>query len=398
MQSTTAATVYLKDYTVPAFLIPEVELDISLFEDDTRVRAKLVVERNGAAADPRAPLAFDIDELTVESVALNGVALTPDRYKVDARHLTIPNLPDRFELTTVSRIVPKKNTKLMGIYTSHTGFFSLCEAEGFRRITPFLDRPDVMARYTVTLHADRERYPVLLANGNLIAQGEEADGRHWATWQDPFPKPSYLFAVVAARLDRSSDSFVTRSGRKVLLQFFVEPGKLDQGAFALEALKKAMKWDEDTYGLEVDLDQYNVVAVGDFNAGAMENKGLNVFNTKLVLARPLRLQFHRPDRRARVFPQLDRKPGHMPRLVSAVAQGRADRLSGRAVRRRHIFETGGAHSKGACAALLAVSGRRRPDGASGAAIVLRADQQLLHLNRLRQGRRGRAHDAHAGRR
>jgi aminopeptidase N len=173
MQSTTAATVYLKDYTVPAFLIPEVELDISLFEDDTRVRAKLVVERNGAAADPRAPLALDIDELTVESVALNGVALTPDRYKVDARHLTIPNLPDRFELTTVSRIVPKKNTKLMGIYTSHTGFFSLCEAEGFRRITPFLDRPDVMARYTVTLHADRERYPVLLANGNLSPRGRK---------------------------------------------------------------------------------------------------------------------------------------------------------------------------------------------------------------------------------
>ena len=286
MQTATAATVYLKDYTVPAFLISEVELDISLFEDDTRVRAKLAVERNNTAADPRAPLVLDIDELTVESVALDGVALPADRYAVDARHLTIPNLPNKFELTTVSRIAPKKNTKLMGIYTSHTGFFSLCEAEGFRRITPFLDRPDVMARYTVTLHADRERYPVLLANGNLIAQGEEADGRHWATWQDPFPKPSYLFAVVAARLDRSSDSFVTRSGRKVLLQFFVEPGKLDQGAFALEALKKAMKWDEDTYGLEVDLDQYNVVAVGDFNAGAMENKGLNVFNTKLVLARP----------------------------------------------------------------------------------------------------------------
>jgi aminopeptidase N len=286
MQTATAATVYLKDYTVPAFLISGVELDISLFEDDTRVRAKLAVERNSTAADPRAPLALDIDELTVESVALDGVALPADRYAVDAHHLTIPNLPDKFKLTTVSRIAPKKNTKLMGIYTSHTGFFSLCEAEGFRRITPFLDRPDVMARYTVTLHADRERYPVLLANGNLIAQGEEADGRHWATWQDPFPKPSYLFAVVAARLDRSSDSFVTRSGRKVLLQFFVEPGKLDQGAFALEALKKAMKWDEDTYGLEVDLDQYNVVAVGDFNAGAMENKGLNVFNTKLVLARP----------------------------------------------------------------------------------------------------------------
>ncbi len=142
-----------------------------------------------------------------------------------------------------------------------------------------------MARYTVTLHADRERSPVLLANGNLVGEGEEADGRHWATWQDPFPKPCYLFAVVAARLDHRADTFITRSGRKVALQFFVEPGKLDQGVFALEALKKAMKWDEETYGLEVDLDQYNVVAVGDFNAGAMENKGLNIFNTKLVLAR-----------------------------------------------------------------------------------------------------------------
>ena len=305
MDSATGASVYLKDYTVPEFLIPEVELDISLFEDDAVVRAKLAVERNSAAARRDAPLRLDLDELSVEAVALNGTALTPDRYTGDGRHLTIPNLPDRFELVTTSRIYPRKNTKLMGIYTSHTGFFSLCEAEGFRRITPFLDRPDVMARYTVTLHADRARYPVLLANGNLMAEGDEAEGRHWATWQDPFPKPSYLFAVVAARLDRSTDAFVTRSGRKVLLQFFVEPGKLDQGAFALQALKKAMKWDEDTYGLEVDLDQYNVVAVGDFNAGAMENKGLNIFNTKLVLARHLhrlRLQLHRPHGRTRVFP------------------------------------------------------------------------------------------------
>ncbi len=285
MSEATTATVYLKDYTVPAFLIPEVELDISLFEDDALVRAKLAVERNSKAAEPAAPLQLDVDELTLEAVILNGTALTPERYTLDERHLTIANLPETFELVTLCRIHPKQNTKLMGIYASGTGFFSLCEAEGFRRITPFLDRPDVMARYTVTLHADRERYPVLLANGNLVGEGEEADGRHWATWQDPFPKPCYLFAVVAARLDHRADIFITRSGRKVALQFFVEPGKLDQGVFALEALKKAMKWDEETYGLEVDLDQYNVVAVGDFNAGAMENKGLNIFNTKLVLAR-----------------------------------------------------------------------------------------------------------------
>ena len=286
MSIATSATVYLKDYTVPDFFIPEVELDISMFEDDAVVRAKLAVERNNAAAEPAAPLRLDVDELTLEAVVLDGITIAPDRYILDERHLTIANVPDRFELVTVSRIYPQKNTKLMGIYSSSTGFFSLCEAEGFRRITPFLDRPDVTARYTVTLHANRERYPVLLANGNLIAQGEEGEGRRWATWRDPFPKPSYLFAVVAARLDQRGDTFLTRSGKKVLLQFFVEPGKLEQGIFALEALKKAMKWDEETYGLEVDLDQYSLVAVGDFNAGAMENKGLNIFNTKLVLARP----------------------------------------------------------------------------------------------------------------
>jgi len=286
MNIATTPIVYLKDYTAPSFLIPKVELDISLFEEDAVVQATLAVERNSEAPERTGALQLDVDELSLESISLNGVALTSDQYVLDERRLTISGVPNRFELATVCRIDPKHNTKLMGIYTSSTGFFSLCEAEGFRRITPFLDRPDVMARYRVTLHVDRARCPVLLANGNLVAQGSETDGRHWATWEDPFPKPSYLFAVVAARLDRQADSFVTRSGRKVSLQFFVEPGKLDQGVFALEALKKAMKWDEESYGLEVDLDQYNVVAVGDFNAGAMENKGLNIFNTKLVLAKP----------------------------------------------------------------------------------------------------------------
>jgi aminopeptidase N len=277
--------VYLRDYRPSAFLIPRVELDIDLeSEDDARVEARLSVERNPAG--PASPdLALDLDEVTVESVALDGERLGAERWQVDDRRLTVRSAPDAFQLTTVSRIHPRQNTKLMGVYTSATGFFSLCEAEGFRRITPFLDRPDVLARYSVTLHADRERYPVLLANGNLAAQGEEGGGRHWARWIDPFPKPSYLFAVVAARLAHSRDSYVTASGRKVQLQFFVEPGKLDQGVFAMESLKHAMKWDEDTYGLELDLDEYNIVAVGDFNAGAMENKGLNIFNTKLVLAR-----------------------------------------------------------------------------------------------------------------
>jgi aminopeptidase N len=281
------STVYLRDYASPPFLIPTVELDIDFIaENNARVTAKLAMHRNRMASDPVAALSLDLDEIAVESVAIDGTVLAPDRYTLDETQLTLASVPESFVLTTVSRINPKENTKLLGIYTSGTGFFSLCEAEGFRRITPFLDRPDVMAKYVVTLHADRSMCPVLLANGNLVRHGDEANGRHWARWEDPFPKPSYLFAVVAAKLDSRKDAFRTRSGRVAQLQFFVEPGKLDQAGFALQSLKHAMKWDEDVYGLEIDLDQYNVVAVGDFNAGAMENKGLNIFNTKLVLARP----------------------------------------------------------------------------------------------------------------
>src|SRR4029453_3774321 len=240
-----AATVYRKDYRPTSFLIPDVRLDIDLLgEDDARVEAKLAVHRNPQAADAESALILDLDEVIVDAVAIDGRAPPADRWSAGDRHLIVRDVPEAFGLTTVSRIHPKQNTKLMGIYTSSPGFFSLCEAEGFRRITPFLDRPDVMARYTVTLHADKERYPVLLANGNLAGQGEDGDGRHWARWVDPFPKPSYLFAVVAARLDRMEDSFHTRSGRDVKLQFFVEEGKLAQGVFALESLKQAMKWDE----------------------------------------------------------------------------------------------------------------------------------------------------------
>jgi aminopeptidase N len=278
-------TVYLKDYVPPPFLIPEVELDIDFIDEhDVAVVATLVVRRNPSSASR--VLKLDLDELRVESVAIDGRALAAGRFTVDERYLTLDDVPDELVLSTTSRINPKQNSKLMGIYTSSAGFFSLCEAEGFRRITPFLDRPDVMSKYTVTMHADKPRYPVLLANGNLVAQGDEARGRHWAKWSDPFPKPAYLFAVVAAKLESRRDSFTTRSGRKARLQFFVEPGKLDQCEFALQCLKHAMQWDEEAYGLELDLDEYNVAAVGDFNAGAMENKGLNIFNTKLVLARP----------------------------------------------------------------------------------------------------------------
>jgi len=290
MRDPVSTTIYLKDYTPPAFLIATVDLDIDLHEEFARVRAKLVIRRNPIAKDPQAPLALDGDELELESVALDGRTLAPGEYTLDDEHLTIPSVPDAFTLETSVRIQPRKNTKLMGLYATKDGFFTQCEAQGFRRITFFVDRPDVMARYTTTIHADPVKYPVLLSNGNPVGRGEDEDAatapRHWVKWEDPFPKPSYLFAMVAAKLEKLEDTFVTRSGRKVTLQVWVEPGKLDQCDFAMRALKKAMKWDEEVFGLEVDLDCYMIVAVGDFNMGAMENKGLNIFNTKYVLARP----------------------------------------------------------------------------------------------------------------
>jgi aminopeptidase N len=286
MRDPVPTTIRLKDYTPPAFLIATVDLDVALQEEFATVRARLALRRNPAAPDQRAPLVLDGDELALESVAIDGRALTAEDYRLDEEHLTIPNVPDAFTLATAVRIEPRKNTKLMGLYASKDGFFTQCEAEGFRRITFFIDRPDVMARYTTTIRADRAKYPVLLSNGNPVARGDDPDGRHWVKWEDPFPKPSYLFAMVAAKLDKLEDAFVTRSGRRATLQVWVEPGKLDQCAFAMQALKKAIRWDEEVFGLELDLDCYMIVAVGDFNMGAMENKGLNIFNTRYVLARP----------------------------------------------------------------------------------------------------------------
>ena len=286
MREPAAKTIYLKDYTPPSFLIAAIELDVDIRADHALVRAILQIERNPKAADAQAPLTLDGEEIELLSVALDGRALAPGEYEFGEESLRIARVPQRFTLETVSRIRPQTNTRLEGLYASNNGFFTQCEAQGFRRITWFIDRPDVMARYTTTIHAERERYPVLLSNGNLVAAGEEAGGRHWAKWHDPFPKPSYLFAMVAAQLDKLEDRFVTRSGRSARLAVYVEPGKLDQCGFAMRCLKSAMKWDEEVFGLELDLDGYMIVAVGDFNSGAMENKGLNIFNTKYVLARP----------------------------------------------------------------------------------------------------------------
>ena len=282
MRTDTPQVIYLKDYTPPAWWIDTVDLHVAIFDDHTRIRARLVCRKNTGG-----DLILNGEELVLQAVGIDDQALALTRYTLADESLTIQGpLPDAFMLETIVRIAPDKNTQLSGLYKSKDGYFTQCEAEGFRRITFFPDRPDVMARYTCTVEADKARFPQLLSNGNLVATGGADSGRHWAKWEDPFAKPSYLFALVAAKLDVLEDSFVTKSGRTVHCAVYVEPGKLDQCGHAMAALKKSMRWDEERFGLEMDLDRYMIVAVGDFNMGAMENKGLNIFNTKYVLARP----------------------------------------------------------------------------------------------------------------
>ena len=278
-------TTYLKDYTPPPFLVDEVTLHFDIRDDHTEVRARLELRRNPDLATD-APLRLNGEDLELLALYRDGHALTAEDYAIDAHGLTLAGLPAHCVLETVVRIRPDANTQLSGLYRSGSGYFTQCEAEGFRRITYFPDRPDVMARYTVSIEADRACCPVLLSNGNLEAAGEAGDGRHWVRWRDPFPKPSYLFALVAAQLDRLTHHFTTASGRRVALEIYAQPGRLAQCGHAMRALKQAMAWDERRFGLELDLDGYRIVAVDDFNMGAMENKGLNIFNAKYVLASP----------------------------------------------------------------------------------------------------------------
>ncbi|GLR67988.1 aminopeptidase N [Acidocella aquatica] len=270
----------LADYTPPVFLVDEVALDFTLDPAATIVRATLNLRRQAPG-----PLALDGRDLELLSIKLNGEALGGNRYVLTESSLTLDDVPDVFTLETEVKIIPETNTELSGLYMSGTGFFTQCEPEGFRKITFFPDRPDVMARYKVTLRADQSKYPVLLSNGNNTASGA-AGTQIWATWEDPHPKPSYLFALVAADLVAVKDSFTTASGREVALGIWVAAGDETRCGHAMYALKNAMKWDEDTFGLEYDLDIFNIAAVSDFNAGAMENKGLNIFNTAYVLASP----------------------------------------------------------------------------------------------------------------
>jgi aminopeptidase N len=287
MRTEQSPTVCLQDYRPPDWLVETVDLDVRLDPRATRVRARLALKPNPDAAAP-APLVLDGDGLDLRSLKLDGAVLAPELYVADPDRLTIaqpPQRPFRLEIETV--LDPSANSRLMGLYRSGTTYCTQCEAEGFRRITYFPDRPDVMAVYTTRVEADRADAPVLLANGNLIASGEVAGtSRHFATWHDPFPKPCYLFALVGGTLGCVEDSFRTMSGREVALRIFVEPGKEARCAYAMDALKRAMRWDEQAFGREYDLDTFMIVAVSDFNMGAMENKGLNVFNDKYVLASP----------------------------------------------------------------------------------------------------------------
>ncbi|OMP96971.1 aminopeptidase N [Raoultella terrigena] len=272
---------YRHDYRAPDYLISDIDLTFDLDAAKTVVTAESKVSRHAAASD--VPLRLDGEDLTLVSLQVNGQPWSD--YKEENNQLVIGGLPEHFTLTIVNEISPAANTALEGLYQSGEALCTQCEAEGFRHITWYLDRPDVLARFTTKIIADKAKYPYLLSNGNRVAQGELENGRHWTQWQDPFPKPCYLFALVAGDFDVLRDTFTTRSGREVALELFVDRGNLDRAPWAMTSLKNSMKWDETRFGLEYDLDIYMIVAVDFFNMGAMENKGLNVFNSKYVLAR-----------------------------------------------------------------------------------------------------------------
>ena len=277
--------IYLKDYQAPDYLIDETHLTFELFEDHTLVHAQLLMRRNPARGPGLPALALDGQQLELLSVSLDDIEQAADDYQLSDSHLILHPTSEQFVVDTSVRIHPESNTALEGLYKSGGMFCTQCEAEGFRKITYYLDRPDVMSKFTTTVVAEQHSYPILLSNGNPIASGPDEDGRHWATWEDPFMKPAYLFALVAGDLWCVEDTFTTMSERSVALRIYVEPENIDKCQHAMTSLKKSMRWDEETYGREYDLDIFMIVAVNDFNMGAMENKGLNIFNSSAVLAR-----------------------------------------------------------------------------------------------------------------
>ncbi|KAJ3693075.1 hypothetical protein LUZ60_012170 [Juncus effusus] len=278
--------IFLKDYKKPDYFFDSVDLKFELGEEKTIVLSNISVFPRVEGVS--APLVLHGRDLKLLSIKIDGTDLKESEdYKVDSRQMTILSPPTvAFKLEIVTEIDPVHNTSLEGLYKSSGVFCTQCEAEGFRKITFYQDRPDIMAKYTCRIEADKEKYPVLLSNGNLIEQGDLANGKHYALWEDPFKKPSYLFALVAGQLASREDSFTTVSGRKVALKIWTPSQDVPKTGHAMYSLKAAMKWDEEVFGLEYDLDLFNIVAVPDFNMGAMENKSLNIFNSKLVLASP----------------------------------------------------------------------------------------------------------------
>ena len=275
------------DYQKPAYQIPQIDLDFIIHSfDHATVKSRMVVERAFSDSESSKPLELRGEKQKLTSVKINGRELSALEFVLTDEQLTIKDVPDKFILEIESEINPAENKALSGLYKSDTILTTQCEPEGFRKITFHPDRPDVMSKYTTRVEADKDKFPVLLSNGNLLEQGDLPNGRHFTVWEDPFPKPSYLFALVAGDLGEVVDSYTTMSGRNIDIRFYVDRGNEVRAAHAIESLKQAMKWDEDTFGLECDLNRYMVVAVNSFNFGAMENKGLNIFNSKYVLADP----------------------------------------------------------------------------------------------------------------
>ena len=388
-----------EDYTPFAWLVPEVSLEFDLGLDKTRVRSALTVQRN--AKVPAAPsIRLNGDGLTPLEVVVDGQAI--NSWSLDGDDLIVPLTGDTHHIEITTEIDPSANSQLMGLYASNGMLCTQCEAEGFRRITFFPDRPDVLSTYRVRMSGPKDQFPVLLCNGNLEANGENADGTHWAEWHDPWPKPCYLFALVAGDLVANRDSFTTMSGREVDLGIWVREGDLERTQHAMDSLKRSMKWDEETFGREYDLDTFNVVAVSDFNMGAMENKGLNVFNTKYVLADTETATdgdydaiegvigheyFHNWSGNrvtCRDWFQLSLKEGFTVLRDQLFSQDMGSR-AGQADRGR------------ARAARGAVPRGFGPAGAPDPARQLPRDLELLHRHGLQQGRRSHPHDAHDGR-
>jgi aminopeptidase N len=276
--------IYLKDYTPPPFFVDQIDLVFDIKKNHSVVSSKLKIRKNKAVADENTPLVFDKGDFKITSVIAGGMVLMPGEYEADNNFFKLAKTPDVFELEITNILKPQDNTSLEGLYKSGNILCTQCEAQGFRKITPFPDRPDVMAVYSCTIIADQLKYPVLLSNGNLVKSGKLDNNRHYVTWADPFKKPGYLFALVAGDLEYLKDEFKTRSGKLIDLKIYSEKENIDKCSHAMKSLKQAMEWDEKRFGLEYDLNLYQIVAINDFNAGAMENKGLNIFNAKYVLA------------------------------------------------------------------------------------------------------------------